>query len=417
MIHGFTLTAYPIQSHMAAEKLSFAEQMLAESGVNKPSENEYEERSLVDGPAPKDERSFVPKEVDQKPEKEDEDEEDPVIEKTAATTTPAPAAPPAENPAPPATGPAPANPAVIEDEIPEEKLLEALRKKTGRDFKSLSDLSEAAKPEPTAEEKLAAAQEHRSKAIEFGKTHKLFSQTEYDQYIRTTASTPLEIVKNDFTTKLRTQDPNITAEEASDAFEEVYHIHEDQDTWKYKEGQALLANQHEQLMRKNFGSIMDIEKVYDDVQKETVNAANYKNEITSLFDKSLPQKFEFTIGDETVSFPLNLSDTKTLDLVNGIKKGYLTMDMMKSSTGPDGKVDKEALLSQITQDLKAAVLEDMVKEVATAYSNARLTKAKMGRRGAAIDLSTETTDRDKPRSTLGIADQLMEEAKQLGMPV
>lgn len=337
-----------------------------------------------------------------------------ITEKPVETTTDKPAEP--TTPITTTTTKAPASqPEGDESDIDDEKLLAALRKKTGRDFKSLDEFT-ADRKEPTEDEKKQAAETERSEAIEFGKVNKLFSQADYDKFITFSAKDPSDAVQERFVARAIEADKNLTPEEAQDLFNEVFHIMEPEDSYKFQEGQRMIQKEYEDEKNKEFANIAGVTGLYKDYKENTAKAQAYSSEVSKLFTpEKLPTKFEFPIDGEIISFPVDLKNKQVIDILDNIKKDYLTVDMMRSSTDRTGKLNEQGLAAQINLDLQQALVKEIVTEVAKSYSAAVLVKAKLGRRGV-ININEETSSgaTGSASGPLGYSDQLLKES---GYPV
>lgn len=297
-----------------------------------------------------------------------------------------------------------------EAEIDDTRLMAALSKKMGREIKSFDDLTPKATPELTDEEKKTLSEQNRSQAIEYGKKNNFFTQSQYDNYVTFSALSPTEVVQARFVAK-EMETEGVDLEEATDTFNEFYHTMEAEDTPKYKRAQALIKKEYEEIKRAEFSKIVDVEQDFETYKKDEHRATIFKTEVEKIFD-NLPPKFEFKIDGETLSFPINLKDKKTLDIITGLKTEYLNVEMMNSTTDQTGKVDQAGLAGVITKDLQNALLESVVTAVAKSYADIKVQKAKMGRRGV-IDLEEETATTStagKDGVPMGLSDSMLKEA-------
>lgn len=368
----------------------FADQLFAEQGIEKPTAQDIAAEAEATPP----QRGV--REHDDPPAAPDT----PPVIKSASSPNP----PVADQAATPPAAAAAAD--VNFDDIPEEKLLEQLSKRTGRQIKSFEDLHKP-QAELSDEEKKAQAEKRRSDSIEFAKKNNLFTQAEYDNYVKQSGQNPFDVVKGKFIQDAMKEDADLSQEEAEEMFDEYYHVHEGSDSPKYKRAQAQIQKEYDELQRQNFGKILDAPKQYDQYQELNQKAIAYKSQVEEIFDKKLPTEFQFKIDGEPVRFQID--PKKQAEKIAAVKNDYLTMQMMNSVTNQDGKVDEAALLKQIESDLKIQLLEHLVSEVAVSYSDIKLTKSRMGRKNASIELETGKTSEPKAAENF-FADSLLKEA-------
>jgi hypothetical protein len=301
-------------------------------------------------------------------------------------------------------------PATPDDsDIDDERLLAALRKKTGRDFKSFEDFS-SDKKEPTEQEKKQAAEQVRTEAIAFGTHNKLFTQSEYDNFLVFQSKDPADVVQENFVEGVMKDNASMTKEDAEDLFNELYHTGEDEDSYKYKQAQKLISRQYNDIKTEQFGKIAGVEDTYQNYKKHEGQAKAYSSQVEKIFTEKLPSKFDFTIDGEQVSYPVDLKNKDVVKIINTIKADYLTVDMMNSTVDQTGKLDEGVIMTEIKKDIASALLTKMVAEVAKSYSDSRLVKAKLGRRGM-IQLDEETASGASTfTEPSGFSDQLLAEA-------
>jgi hypothetical protein len=301
------------------------------------------------------------------------------------------------------------------DELDDAKLLAALQKR-GIAATSLADLQKPAAPaaEPTEEEKRAAAEQKRTKALKFGLDNRLFTQAEYEASIAFNSRKAEEVVKEDFSARLLKENPDLTQEDIDDLFEEKFFLSEPEGGAKHKLGQQELQEYYNRIKTGKYGKILDVEKVYEGYESNLSKAQSYATQIDQLFkeipatllakinDKEVPA-FSFKIGpdnhQETIPSPIDLT------LLDAIKKDYLTEAHMTALIDQTGNIaDKKAVTEEILKDLFWRNKDKIMTEVATAYSDKKLSEDKRGRRNAILP---ESTSSDGKRTGTGVSDQMM----------
>jgi hypothetical protein len=286
-------------------------------------------------------------------------------------------------------------------------------KSQGIEVEKLEDLKKPAAPpvELTAEQKAEQEKEKRAKAIQFGITNKVFTQEEYDASVQFAGRNPVDVVREDFTAAMKKSHPDLSDDDISDMFEERFFLSEDEDGPKFKLGQQDLQEYYNRIKQQRFGKVLGVDKIYEGYESNIGRAQSYTTQINELF-KELPAQynqkiqgqdipaFSFTIGKEQVPIPIDLA------LLDTIKQEYLTEAHMSAALDQTGKIDKAALTDEILKDLFWKSKDKIIAEVATAYSDKRVSEEKRGRKNAI--LADDTAD-DKSRSgeSRTLADRLM----------
>jgi hypothetical protein len=222
--------------------------------------------------------------------------------------------------------------------------MKALAKK-GIQAKSIDEL--IPKEELTDEKKKELQEKKRGTVIEFAKAQGLFTQKQYDDYVKFDSQQKSDVVKAAFIAQVKKQNPEATDKEAEEYFDETFFTLEDEGSSKFKYGQAQIEQQFEAIKRSKFSNILDAEQIYDGVQTNLQKATSYKSQVDSLFEKDF-KGFAVKVGEHEINYPIT---TDHAEIIKEIKKDYLTPDMMNALMDQTGKVELSVLKEEIEKDL------------------------------------------------------------------
>lgn len=296
----------------------------------------------------------------------------------------------------------------IENEITEDAVLKYL-KEQGIDAKSIGDLKPKPEPEHLTSEQITANKEKRTQdAVQFAFQNNVFSKKEYDKFISFQSLPKVDVVKEDFIAKLKLTEPDIDDKDAEERFKEVFHLYEDEDTWKYKFGMSEVEKNYDNILNTKYGKIAGIEDVYDNVTKNLNNAKKFKSVIDDVFSSKIKKHLEFEILGEKIKATL-FNNAQS----DQIKNNYLTSEMMTSLLADDGSIDEEALILEIEKDFIYHNLNEIVAEAAKTLADLKVLENKKARKSAKFDEDLVIDDIDeviKPRKSA--SDLELDEAKR-----
>lgn len=301
-----------------------------------------------------------------------------------------------------------------EDDIEDEKLLKALNKKSGKNFKTLDEYYKAQEPAPspkilTADEQKEADEQKKQDALKFGLEKNLFKKKDYDNYLIFNNRSKEDVVKDEFAAELRKEDADISDEDIEEQFKTTYHLFDDEKSIKYKKGMQQIEALYDKIKTEKFGAIVDVESVYEGVQKNIEHAKVFKTELDTTLSK-MESKLSFDIDGEKINATLF-----TPEQAESIKANYLTSEMMQALLTEDGKINADALSEEIKKDFMYDNFNSIVAEAAKTLADRKVKAYQKSRKAA--NFSEDAIESDLPggSSTKSASDLELEEAERDGI--
>lgn len=222
------------------------------------------------------------------------------------------------------------------------ELLEMASKRTGRTIKSWDDL----KLSPTEEEKKKSQETRDSDKLSFGLKKGLFNKDQYEAFIADTKS-PTTLVYNRELAEAKKDDPEWDAEKEKEfkaEFDEKLGLELDPTSAKYKRGQRQILTMADSLLKKEYGSIYQLENEYSkyendlssrEATKQKILAAAPAYKESALKAVESVSNIEFPFGSEKYTVPVPAEAVKALTelfldnefTTNQILKGYTSEEL------------------------------------------------------------------------------------------
>jgi hypothetical protein len=297
------------------------------------------------------------------------------------------------------------------DELTDDLILKALKKKTGKEYKSLDELLNPKVEEPLNEEqRKALAEEKKEKALKFCLDNKIFSKKDYDAYSSLLQADKVAAVKEEVFKEWKAADPALSDGDLEERFELKYGINEDKDTWLYTDGQARLDARFNKIVSGKYGKVIDMEIVFDTVQSNVNRAQVYKTQVDEVFEKEILADFEVVMDEKEEPFKAQLF---TKEALAEIKESYLNQEMMNALMGDGQTINRESLIEEVKKDLVLKNLPIIIAQVAKSYADKKVNASRMARKGIKPENEVEIGDGGEPAiESGGLSDQLLEEASQ-----
>lgn len=281
---------------------------------------------------------------------------------------------------PPVPTPDPTPAAITaDDDIPEEKLLAALKKR-GHDIASLEQLKVPDAP-LTEEQKKEQAKRLRAEAIAYGLTSNKFTQEEVEAFAVDQAKTPAEIAKTIFTDRLRQQEPNLTEEELNERFDDWMMTNAEDGNWQKKMRQDEISNLQQLYIENKYGKILGITNEY----QQAIILNKQRQEYDTAIEKaagSLPDKMTFevpVIKEDGTTEIKNYSYTIPKDAVAAAKAEFLKEENFHILG--KGDVNAQAIQEALTYAIKNRELDRIIATVSNSHASEQIKSIKMGRQG------------------------------------
>lgn len=269
------------------------------------------------------------------------------------------------------------NPAPVQEELDDDKVLAYLKSKKGKEIISLDDLINP-KVELTEAEKLAAKEQRENEKFAFGLSQKKFSKKELEEFITDTKD-PVQLVFAAYYADQKAKDDTLKDDEIQAEFDEKFGIdEEDKESRKYKTGQLLINKIAGGIIKDKHSKILNLENDYSVYENTTAsqNAESAKIQAqTPIYKRDVEQvrnemkNVNFQIGKET--FQTEISEAVVSNVISSmlepsniekhIKRGWTKADVLQ--------------LAQTT-----AIIQDM-PNLMQKYADAEVLKKQSGSRG------------------------------------
>jgi len=298
----------------------------------------------------------------------------------------------------PATEEPKAEAAVVEDDITDEKILAALKKR-GLSVNSLGELKTPER-ELTAEEKDAEQKRVRDEAIAYGLQNKKISKEDMDAFAVDQSKTALGIARDIFSQKIKALEPDITEEEINGRFAEWAMEGEDDNNWHKKMRMADIEQMREGYIKGRYANLLGLTDEYQGVLSETKKKADYNQRISDAIN-SMPEKLEFEV-------PVNTEDGKketkkySYTIPKETRDQVLAQFQQEESYRMLGKenIDTTNLQLAVLNFAKEKELNRIIATIANSHAAEQLVNARLGRRGIRPDRGEGMDMEDASLATL-----------------
>lgn len=283
-------------------------------------------------------------------------------------------------------------------EMSDDDLLTLLKKKTGRDLKSIDELLKPAVAK-TPEEAEAEKAANKEKAIQFGLQNKLFNSEALAAFHIDNARSDRDIALEVFAVAQKNLDDTLTPEQIEDQFREMYYEDEDDDNLKKKIKAQEIKDIAKQYRAYKHDAIIGAEDSYNNHVTAATQAANYKGLVESTVG-AFNKKQSFKIGDK--EYFSDLTDST----MASVQEQLLSSDMFNRLG--QGSVSEEQLQTIVRQSAIIKELPRIVKEVAESYASDVLAAEKLGRRGVRPEREGGEEIPNTPAEYQGVAKKNLE---------
>lgn len=275
--------------------------------------------------------------------------------------------------------------------------LELLKKRTGRDIKSLDELITPAKPR-TPEEIEADRVANKEKAIQYGLQSNVFSTKDLEAYYVDNKRTDRDIALEMFTTAQLKEDSSLTTEQIEENFKELYFEDEEESNWKRKRKAEEMSYLAQQYREHKHSAIIGAEDGYENHTSVEQQAVAYKGAVDAVVS-TFEKKLSFNIDGK--DYFANVSDSSLLD----VQEHLLSSDMFERLG--KGSLNEGQLKQILNQSVIIKELPKIMDEVARSYATAVLEEAKLGRKGILPNREAGEQDANLPVEYQGKAKNLL----------
>lgn len=251
-------------------------------------------------------------------------------------------------------------------ELTDEELMELVAKKSGRKLTSWDDLKSA----PTEEDKKKLEESRDSEKLSFGLKKGLFNKNQYESFIADSKN-PKDLVYARELAEAKADDQEWDADkekEFKEEFEEKFGLNLDPTASKSKRGQKQLNLIAESILKKEYGSIFQLDAEYGKYESERNTVESRKQKVLSeapayrenvtkvLADFS---KVEMKFGTEIVEVPVSADIIKEVTDVM-LDNGFSTDQILKG-------YKKENLSEFVKQYIRGQYFDQLSFEAAKKY--------------------------------------------------
>lgn len=269
------------------------------------------------------------------------------------------------------------------EEIADDKLLEILRKRSGKDLKSLDEILNPPK-ELTEDEKRAKIEEEESEALQFGLKNKIFKKGELEAYNADKVKKPRDIAYEMFAAEELKNDDTLTPDDIQARFKSYMMEDLPEDSWMRQRREKEMDAAAKAYMATKYGAIENVGAQYKQYSEVLQRASAYKSNVESVISDLSTEyttSFKDEDGDQKFTFKI------PADLVLKAKEYFLHQDTFSQLN--NGNVSKEDLAVAVNDLIIKQALKPIIEEVAKSYLATKAAALKMGKKGI------------KPEGTLG----------------
>lgn len=274
-----------------------------------------------------------------------------------------------------------AQPAPIETELDDEKILAYFKSKKGKEITSLDDFLNP-KKELTPEEIIAEKEKREDSKLAFGLQQGIFTKKELEQYV-TDSKNPKDLVFAAYAKSQKETDPELKDEEIESEFEDKFGLDEEVDSRKYKAGQLLLNNIAAKLINDKHSKILNLESNYAAFENSTTQQKATQAKIesqTPIYKRDVEQiRSEVGIIKIQVGKDEFFETTISEGVVNNVMSKMLEKEEVEKRVNNGWSKENLKQLAQTT-----GIIQDL-PNIMKKYADAQVLKNQAGTRGVSPD--------------------------------
>lgn len=275
-------------------------------------------------------------------------------------------------------------PSTADAELTDDQVL-ALLKKRGVDVSSIADLKKPSAIELTEDEKREAEEKRLAKMRQYALKAGKVTPTQFDEYARESSKPMIdlayEIFKRD---RIKEQkeakvpaDQMETEEKIREAFDEIHHQYEADDSAKKIIAERHLQRQVDNYLNEKYSNVLGLDKEYSQHEQEEVQRQNYTSTIDTVIQEVAATELSFPIKNDKHVF--NYTYKIPADTLAAVAQSYKS-DASFSAFGK-GQIDSKLLADAIKKSITTQDLQKIIAEGAIAYHSDILIREGKGRRG------------------------------------
>lgn len=226
---------------------------------------------------------------------------------------------------------APPEATVITD-IPEDQLLEAIAKKTGRSIKSWDEL----KPTPEAIDKEKEQEKREIDKLSFGLKKGFFNKSQYESFISDSKS-PISLVYNAELEEAKSADPQWDADkekEFKEDFDARFGLDLDPTSAKHKRGQKQLGIIAENILRNTYSGILNLENEYSKYESQEKSKSEQHKKVLAAAPIYKKDVEEAMASIKEIEIPFGKDEKYTVkvpdDILQSVQETLMDQDFVKS---------------------------------------------------------------------------------------
>jgi hypothetical protein len=253
-------------------------------------------------------------------------------------------------------------------ELDEAAVLAYLRKSTGRDIKSLSELNSAPAAE-TDEERIAREQKFRDEATAFAINNNQLTSDELSSFAVERAKQSRDIAYDLFAEEQRELDAAITDEQIQERFAEYYAEDEEEGSWKRNMMAKRMESIADNHLKSKFGKVLSVEDSYREYLAVEKEVREYRDSVTRAVDESaqsLSFQIENTVATDEAEKLISYSFTVPKESLDFVKNQMLDLGMFRMLK--QGGLTDVQIQSAIKNALLTKELPNIVAEVAKSHA-------------------------------------------------
>lgn len=274
-----------------------------------------------------------------------------------------------------------------DDGMDDAKVLEYLKKRSGKDVTSIDDLfaAPAQKAEPTEAEKAEFEQKFHADALKFGLETGLFKPSQLEAFHVENARSPRETALSRYAEEILAEDTELAEKmktdkagalaEIEERFQDEHFEHEEDNDPRKKRAQRRMQEQHNNYINSKYDKVINAADAFKAQLETQQNAVGYKAKVEKAFS-ALPTELKATI--EGKEFSYKIPDNSRTELREQFLKEEVFNRLGEGAIEEAelGKTMHTALLN--LEWSKAAV------EFAKAHASEMLEQHKIGRKGIPV---------------------------------